>query len=410
MTYRDTSASPQDFAKRRTAGIWSPGSGSTAFNLGSGTSTSPVAMARVGGTVFGAYQLYSGFTTSVLVASLPVDSAVPIPAPSYDADLLDPTVAADDTSMTADPAGGLALLGYDAVAPVLGSVNVPGSATAGDPVPFSAAADDVWDVSYAWDYGDGSPAGSGAAPTHSYAAPGTYTVQLRVTDGGGGQDTQTRAIAIAPAPSPTPVVSTPTPPPAGPAATVPLPVETKSGNAQPVSGTVKIQKPGSASFVQLIDLTQLPVGTVIDATKGRVTLIIEATKGVYKQADFFEGKFKFTQPKVKAGNAFAELDLAGSSFGKCPATRKVTAAAKRKTNTKSVRHLWGDGSGPFRTVGRFSSATIRGTRWLTDDRCDGTLTRVSKGAVTVRDFVLRKSIALKAPKQYLAKAPLRKTR
>ena len=29
--------------------------------------------------------------------------------------------------------------------------------------------------SYAWDFGDGSPAGSGATPSHTYTAPGNYT-------------------------------------------------------------------------------------------------------------------------------------------------------------------------------------------------------------------------------------------
>ena len=56
----------------------------------------------------------------------------------------------------------------------------------------------------------------------------------------------------------------------------------------------------------------------------------------------------------------------------------------------------------FRTVGRFSSATVRGTTWLTDDRCDGTLTRVTKGKVGVRDFVRNRTILLKKGKRYFA--------
>src|SRR5262249_11564342 len=44
-------------------------------------------------------------------------------------------------------------------------------------------------VSYAWTFGDGQT-GSGAQPTHSYAAAGTYLVRLTVTDDDGaiGQD------------------------------------------------------------------------------------------------------------------------------------------------------------------------------------------------------------------------------
>jgi hypothetical protein len=65
----------------------------------------------------------------------------------------------------------------------------------------------------------------------------------------------------------------------------------------------------------------------------------------------------------------------------------------------------GDAKGKFRTKGRYASATIRGTKWLTDDRCDGTLVRVVKGAVTVRDFVRRKSLVVRARHKYLARAP-----
>jgi ferric-dicitrate binding protein FerR (iron transport regulator) len=50
-----------------------------------------------------------------------------------------------------------------------------------------------------------------------------------------------------------------------------------------------------------------------------------------------------------------------------------------------VRRLWGrDKGGRFRTHGHNSTATVRGTRWLTEDRCDGTLTKVTSGAVDVR--------------------------
>jgi PKD repeat protein len=36
--------------------------------------------------------------------------------------------------------------------------------------------------SYSWNWGDGTPASSGADPTHTYLAPGEYTVTLTVTD------------------------------------------------------------------------------------------------------------------------------------------------------------------------------------------------------------------------------------
>ena len=73
-------------------------------------------------------------------------------------------------------------------------------------------------------------------------------------------------------------------------------------------------------------------------------------------------------------------------------------AAKRKK-----RRLWGNGKGRFRTKGSFSSATVRGTKWLTEDRCNGTLTRVTKGTVTVRDFARKRTVIVRAGQRYLAR-------
>jgi hypothetical protein len=48
---------------------------------------------------------------------------------------------------------------------------------------------------------------------------------------------------------------------------------------------------------------------------------------------------------------------------------------------------------------------VRGTVWTTTDRCDGTLTTVRKGRVTVRDFRRRRSVVVRAGRSYLARAP-----
>jgi PKD repeat protein len=67
--------------------------------------------------------------------------------------------------------------------PLVGSpVSFDGSASS---EPFGSIA------SYSWNFGDGSPSGSGATPSHTYARAGTYTVALTVTDGTGNKSLPT---------------------------------------------------------------------------------------------------------------------------------------------------------------------------------------------------------------------------
>lgn len=69
----------------------------------------------------------------------------------------------------------------------------------------SLSTDNVGIESYIWDFGDGSPLGSGVTTTHLYAAPGKYTVTLTVIDFAGNPDSDVDE-AIADAAPPVPVI------------------------------------------------------------------------------------------------------------------------------------------------------------------------------------------------------------
>jgi hypothetical protein len=159
---------------------------------------------------------------------------------------------------------------------------------------------------------------------------------------------------------------------------------------------VLIKLPGSNAFVPLSHDSQIPVGATVDATNGRVRIVIAQPNGKLQSSDFFQGVFTVTQ----ARNGLATMVLAGGNFGVCGKARRGASAAK----VKSVRKLWGEGAGKFRTKGRYAAATIRGTTWLTDDRCDGTLIRVTRGSVTVRDLVKKRNVVVTKGHSYLAKA------
>jgi PKD repeat protein len=51
-------------------------------------------------------------------------------------------------------------------------------------------------ASYSWNFGDGTPAGSGPTPSHEYAAEGTYDVKLTVTDNGGRSESKTIPVEV----------------------------------------------------------------------------------------------------------------------------------------------------------------------------------------------------------------------
>ena len=87
----------------------------------------------------------------------------------------------------------------------------------------------------------------------------------------------------------------------------------------------------------------------------------------------------------RLGRGMTTLALRGGNFGVCRRRAPGAHGSGVQANgsyirREGIRRLWGsDSGGRFRTYGRHSQATVRGTRWLTEDRCDGTLTRVTAG-------------------------------
>jgi hypothetical protein len=243
----------------------------------------------------------------------------------------------------------------------------------------------------------------------NFSRPGLNgTVDPDAPDNGVGADWQIDGLApgetrtvtarwLLAAPAPPGTVS----PPAGAGGPVgadglPLPVAGKTVNLKVKAGTVRFKLPGSKRFVTLTDPKQVPLGTIIDTTRGRVTLTSAADKaGGTQHAWFYRGIFKVGQTKGK--RPITDLALAG------PAPRCGARASIAKKKPPRTRRLWGDGSGSFRTSGRFSSATVRGTRWVVEDACRGTLTIVTKGVVAVRDFRRHKTILVRAGHRYLAR-------
>ena len=174
------------------------------------------------------------------------------------------------------------------------------------------------------------------------------------------------------------------------------PVLGRNVDLGPVSGTVRVTLPGSGEAVVLDDGANVPVGSVIDATNGVVSLTsARDSNGETQTGRFWGGAFKVGQSRK--GDQYTVLTLVGDLA--CGARGKVTAAGRR-----SARRLWGsDNHGHFRTRGRRGQATVRGTQWLTEDRCNGTFFKVKQGAIVVRDFARKRSVKLTPGERYLAR-------
>ena len=190
---------------------------------------------------------------------------------------------------------------------------------------------------------------------------------------------------------------------------IPAPVLGRTVVVSPGSGKVLVRRPGSPRFRKLGDAARLPVGSVVDARDGRVVLVTSlGANGRLQAGSFWGSRFQVRQPKGARG--MTSLILRGGDFSRCrrPAARAGGSRTAGASAVRRIRRLWGrDRRGRFRTYGRHSQATVRGTRWLTEDRCDGTLTRVASGAVAVRDRARRRTVLIRAGRSYLVRAPSR---
>jgi hypothetical protein len=140
------------------------------------------------------------------------------------------------------------------------------------------------------------------------------------------------------------------------------------------------------------------VGAVVDARNGTLTFrsATDGSGGV-ESAELAAGIFKIRQARAK-GSA-PEFVLA------TPAGLARACAPNRRRPAKGiVRTLSVVAKGTFRTVPMRGIVTGRNATWTSSDRCDGTLTTVRRGQVSVRHG--RRTIRVTAGHSYLIKARL----
>jgi NHL repeat len=180
------------------------------------------------------------------------------------------------------------------------------------------------------------------------------------------------------------------------------PVVGERFNAQASKGQVLVTTPGAKRPVRLRRNSAIPFGTIINARRGEARLTVARDAAGNPQVGrFSKGIFQVRQAKIRV--PITDIVLRGPKPSACPPSARDGAPAASAAKRAKPRRLWARGHGRFRTRGRHGAATVRGTKWLTVDRCDGTLVSVRRGLVAVRDFAQRKTVLVRAGERHLAR-------
>ena len=192
----------------------------------------------------------------------------------------------------------------------------PTSATAGTAVTVDGSGSSDPDGSitgYSWSFGDGTTSTAGPTTSHTYAAPGTYTVTLKVTDSRGLQSSAVSHQVVVGAASPTPSLG-----------------KVKiSGNTAAV--TVKCNGAGAATCRVTVELT-------VTETRSRGTVIAVAATAKTSKKTVVVGKVTATFSGGQTATIHIGLNRTGrqllAKFHKLRATLTLLSAGKTVARTQ----------------------------------------------------------------------------
>jgi hypothetical protein len=186
-----------------------------------------------------------------------------------------------------------------------------------------------------------------------------------------------------------------------------------------ISGEVYVRLPArgggglrqQAAFVPLKGIAALPIGSEVDARKGTIDLQTAANgfdpssaRAQRQRATLSAAMFKIRQARVQKGlakSATIPTDLALQTPSE--ATRACVGAHPLKG---AVRTLSATVKGYFRTFAGASTTIARNATFTVTDRCDGTLTEVGRGTVSVAVKGRERPMTVKAGRAYLVRAKL----
>jgi hypothetical protein len=164
------------------------------------------------------------------------------------------------------------------------------------------------------------------------------------------------------------------------AASQPNPTTGRTVVVEAASGKVLVKERGKRKFARLNGALAIPVGSTVDATDGKVKLISTGNKSGSKLQSGVFSKGAFVVTQKRASTPMTDLELIGGSFAGCASELRASGAVD-PARSKARRRLFGNAHGHFRTRGRNGTATVRGTKWETEDSCVGTAAATMRGEV-----------------------------
>jgi hypothetical protein len=191
------------------------------------------------------------------------------------------------------------------------------------------------------------------------------------------------------------------------------PVLGKTINLAPVSGLVLVRLKGQV--VPLTQRRQVPANTQVDALQGTVKVIAAkpATqshasrhittdtrhRGGRQRGTFGGAIFKLNQTVGGPVRGLVGLTLVEGVFTNAPTYALCNAGPPSKT----LQTLTATTKGTFVTRGHYGAVTATNARWAIAERCDGTLTRDTSGAVVIKDVARPRLTILHPGQSYLSR-------
>jgi hypothetical protein len=170
-----------------------------------------------------------------------------------------------------------------------------------------------------------------------------------------------------------------------------------------------------SGFQPLKGAASIPLGAEVDTRKGTVKVQSAANsfaatdrRAKQQSAEIKAAIFRMKQSRSKAKSASISTDV--SLLTPAGSESRCVGAPAKGTVVRSISMV---AKGFYRTIGGASTATARSATFNTSDRCDGTLTQVGRGTVTLTVKAASSStkkkakpVRVRAGQAYLVKAKL----